>query len=1309
MVSLSHVPCMESGVWMIGCSPEPLSMTCSRRFSFHSIKAFCIIWLSWCIFSQYAVLGTCLISGIQEAKEEKVKCELPISDCTDVTSGILQGNSESRFHLGNEMFFFPSTLPGSSRGNLNMMLSMIDVEESASQHTDPLEIGCLGPNQDALGLSNSSWSTDYGMSNLLNGRVISCSLNTVQDTDGLSYHRIYSAHQNDLSSSRGPLFNHTVVKGGSIKDSENLLSSALDGSMLPRLEIEPPILNWGEKHLYIPSFAYLTVLNTLNDSILHVYQPYSTDSQFFPCNITEIILGPGEVASICFVFLPKSLGFSSAHLILQTHIGGFIVQAKGFAYEFPYGQAVSGSEITLGGKWRKNISLFNPFNETIFLEEIAIWFSVSLGNTSTYMDATCCAHECRPWESRDCSFPSIKDWFQVKTENADPSMMAIRTPSTWEIGPGSSKTVAEIDFSFGSAARIFGAFCMQLKKASRDEVDIVMHPVEAEIDRKKGSGDSSGNLTVSLEGTRPCDADEGIVTVSLRNTGSYVVSIRKIEVADSEFLHIKYLEGLLLFPRTTTNVALVSCTPNSAVSDMNKDCKLLLHSNDSGNPIEIFCKDIVYLCSGHWGSSVHHDNPSSRDVVSRNIRIESLAHGTHLLPHAIASSPTPLEELVLQNWKSQGISTESSVLEDCKLLFSVVQIGDHLPKWIRVRNPSEHPVVMQLVLNSMEVVDNCQDPVDDLRPVLSANSIQHESTSPARYGFSLAGGAQTEAYVHPHSTASFGPIIFHPSNRCEWRSSTLIRNNLTGVEWVHLQGAGGSYSFALIEISKPVGIIEFNLEVLQSLNHSLPKVGGETEGNRGACSNPVVKKLYAKNMGDFSLDVQKIRISGTDCELHGFNVQGCSHFVLKPGQSHMLLVSYMSDFSSILVHTDLELVLGSGIISIPMKASVPLQMLELCSKSLFWSRVKKLIGCFIVVAPFLGLLISIFLQLISYIPEIIFHKGKRDTVEIIQSVEKSSSFKGNNKSDKMSTPFLKVDLVLPADEEEPKLGDDICADEHESTPRESVISDKDSTMLVHNLKESEPLNLVSSESRNLAESSQPSNLMIKTRKESRSRRRKRKGMSTASAGLFEVSSSHSGNSTPSSPLSPILSITPRRTWPISSDGHSNPPVNRSAIQEAISPTVRLADLKIPLSNQIPWFPPKMPQPSPASGKLTNKPILLPSATFPSAGKPSPCILSKFLLPTSTIAPHARAPGSKLYGDKGVKSEENPGHDNLLTYDIWGDHLSGLWLSGPRSVDDSVVVPRAMNNDSESFFVRGPQVLMTKYQQESVSLKKDADA
>lgn len=559
---------------------------------------------------------------------------------SEVTSGAVQANSEPHVtvrHVGRSSgkFVFPSTLLGSSHESLNMRVSVNDIEDSASKLRDPLEIGLHS--RGGLGLRNSSWSSDYGMSNLLNGRAISCSLNSLQDMNRLSYHQTTDTNQNNICSCRGPLFNNKVVSGEPIRSSKTILSSSFDGSLSPFVEIDPPLLDWGEKYLYVPSIAYLTVSN--NDSILHVYQPFSTDSQFFPCNFTEATLGPGEVASICFVFLPRSLGLSSAHLILQTNFGGFLVQAKGFASEFPYGQALSESDVSSSGRWRKNLSLFNPFNETIYVEEIAIWVSVSLGNTSLHMDATCSIHDCDSWDSSNYSFLSIKDWFTVKSENVDPSLMAMRPLDNWEIIPHTGETVAEIDLSFGLASRIFGAFCMQLKRASQDEADIVMVPVEAEIDRKTDGDGVAGILTHSLEGISPCDADEGIVAVSLRNTVSQVVSVGKISaIADSQLLQIKYIEGLLLFPRTTTQVALVSCAHAQEISDLNRNCKLLVQTNYSRSPIEINCNSIVYLCSRCRDSSAGHENPSCYGFVSGNMMTGSLTHGTDLPPAMVIFS-----------------------------------------------------------------------------------------------------------------------------------------------------------------------------------------------------------------------------------------------------------------------------------------------------------------------------------------------------------------------------------------------------------------------------------------------------------------------------------------------------------------------------------------------------------------------------------------------------------------------------------------------------------------------------------------------
>lgn len=105
----------------------------------------------------------------------------------------------------------------------------------------------------------------------------------------------------------------------------------------------------------------------------------------------------------------------------------------------------------------------------------------------------------------------------------------------------------------------------------------------------------------------------------------------------------------------------------------------------------------------------------------------------------------------------------------------------------------------------------------------------------------------------------------------------------------------------------------------------------------------------------------------------------------------------------------------------------------------------------------------------------------------------------------------------------------------------------------------------------------------------------------------------------------------------------------------------------------------------------------PSATFPCTNRPGPT----FMASTSSIPPHARAPGSKVYNQKAVQTEEKIGHEDYLKYDIWGDHLSGLQLMG-KPKGGSYMTSGVSESHSDSFFVSGPQTLVSKSQPGSVS-------
>lgn len=665
------------------------------------------------------------------------------------------------------------------------------------------------------------------------------------------------------------------------------------------------------------------------------------------------------------------------------------------------------------------------------------------------------------------------------------------------------------------------------------------------------------------------------------------------------------------------------------------------------------------------------------------------------------------------------------MLDDHEVLFPMVQVGNHQSKWISVKNPSEQPVVMQLILNSGEIIDQCKDTHGLIQPPSSGSLVYYESTRPSRYGFSIAESALTEVYVQPYGRASLGPILFHPSNRCWWRSSALIRNNLSGVEWLSLRGYGGSLSLLLFEGSEPVQSIEFNFSLPIPINISPPDMLVQTEGTSFACSPLLLKEFYAKNTGDLPLEVRKIKVSGKECGLDGFMVHTCKGFAIEPGELSKLLISYQTDFSAATIHRDLELALATGILVIPMKASLPIYVLNICNKSVLWMRIKKHTSAIILAVSLMFLIFwFIFPQVLAWgCYDCLCKSHKNSMATTARSTGKCSGMLDHRNckfsmSAEMESLIKKSSIQASVGKYTggwvgaPEQGNiEQCA---KATPEDNGHENNFS----HSEKERKLPSVLSQslpvKNSDMQETSQTGNLTIKTEKEKGRKRRKRKGAGNKLTGLFEVSSSQSGNSTPSSPLSPVTSVIPKHIWPQSLDmdqavegqNSYNEVANRHCQKSDASESVpekNVSDPKVTTRfHGTESFVNTKEQPS-APKRTVSKPVLLPSATFPSASRPSSNVLpsSSPLASTSSMAPHARAPGSKLYDQKNIRADEKEQLGDQYTYDIWGDHFSRLHLMG-SSKDLRSPFCRVSENDSESFFVKGPQTLMKKSQSRSVS-------
>ncbi|XWS41939.1 hypothetical protein CRYUN_Cryun17cG0125400 [Craigia yunnanensis] len=1341
---------MESKTLTIIKARKQLSMFNSLRGMFQPAKAFHFFLVLSCTLFSLTICEPSSVNGMPKT-EEYEGCEyygdnhhvgFQETIVGDTNSGYDTGTSMTRLSVesictDSHSFCFPSTLTGFLTEESTLEKDVLEVSrsqsDSASSYVEPSN----------LRSQSDSASSNRSMFKLLNGRMVSCSLYSRAGSHEFSTIPTDGSNQNDISSCREPLLSQKSTSVRMKKNKEVTKLGSFDGLSSPNVDISPSIMDWGHKYLFLPSVAYLTVENTCNDGILHIYEPFSTDIQFYPCNFSEVLLGPGEVASICFVFLPRWVGLSSAHLILQTSSGGFLVQARGFAVESPYEiQPLVSLDIPSSGQLSKNLSLFNPFDETLYVEEITSWISVSLGNSTHHTEAVCSIENFQGYNGHNLL--SAEDWLVMDSGKFGFPLMAMRPNRNWEINPQSSETIIEIDLSYESEGKFFGAFCMQLWRPSQDTSHIVMVPLEVDLDRKASYDDHASSLSVSLDTLVTYDGSETVfVAISLKNAAPYVLSVVKIsEVADAKVFHIKYMEGLLLFPGAVTQVAVISCTKlpaeihdsASEVSNTIRSCKLLIMTNESISPqIEVSCKDIIHICVEHQKKSSMAYEHQSGKVKSGNTRTGSLGDGMQLASWAKVFQAAEADESVLGNWKSQGTTGGMSVLDDNEVLFPMVQVGSHCSKWITVKNPSKQPVVMQLILNSGEIVDECRSQDVFMKP--PSGSLAHNSSIiPMRFGFSIAESAQTEAYVHPYGRASFGPILFHPSNRCGWRSSALIRNNLSGVEWLSLRGFGGAVSLVLFEGSEPIQSVEFNLNLPTSLNISPPQMFFHMEETTYACSQPFSKELHAKNTGDLPLEVRSIEVSGTECVVDGFMVHSCEGFSLEPGESTKLLISYQPDFSAAMVHRDLELALATGIFVVPMKATLPVHMLNLCKKSVFWIRLKKLSIAILLSASLLILIFCfIFHQAMVLGSQDYFYKSEKNPITTNRTGGKSSCVNRNQRNSKFSMSAEMDGLLSSVGDakslEEASNGRDpnghVRAKEQGLTDQNAKLTPENGQEISSFLDPQREISLPSllsksavAENPDAKEAPQAANLTIRTGKEKGRRRRKRK---SGFKELIEVSSSQSGNSTPSSPMSPITSVTTNRTWSLSPD------VDQSV--EARNPFTELADQTcekgkvsepISLANVLGpkvsvehgsnnWFS-SMQEQSTIPRKTVSKPVILPSATFPCASRATPSMLSSSspLASTSVIAPCARAPGSKLFDQKTIKAERKGRLGDEFTYDIWGDHFSGLHL---MSSSKDVVVAMEMGsskdvvamdsstteNDSDSFFVRGPQTLMKKSQ------------
>ena len=250
--------------------------------------------------------------------------------------------------------------------------------------------------------------------------------------------------------------------------------------------------------------------------------------------------------------------------------------------------------------------------------------------------------------------------------------------------------------------------------------------------------------------------------------------------------------------------------------------------------------------------------------------------------------------------------TKPSLLRQASLHFPLTHLGLTVNQSIRLFNPSDQVVVVQLHLVHSDLSDG------------DGKDGGEDSSS-----FHVSPELMTGSVIPPHGQAEFGPIFFTPLLRKQLSATLYIRNNLTLMQTVVIKGEGGSGKLVFEDAgiqkeSLNIIIDEAALGLNKQQKPTLPPSGFE-----------VLRTFIARNSGNLPLFIQEFSIDGVGCQKFGFRLHNCGKFSLKPGEHTSFTVSYRPDFSSSSIEHQLVVTSSLGTMQVPLAATISPHLLPL--------------------------------------------------------------------------------------------------------------------------------------------------------------------------------------------------------------------------------------------------------------------------------------------------------------------------------------------------------------------------------------------
>ncbi|XP_061164811.1 transmembrane protein 131-like isoform X1 [Saccostrea echinata] len=299
-----------------------------------------------------------------------------------------------------------------------------------------------------------------------------------------------------------------------------------------------------------------------------------------------------------------------------------------------------------------------------------------------------------------------------------------------------------------------------------------------------------------------------------------------------------------------------------------------------------------------------------------------------------------------------------SLVRKCHIRFPLTQIGNISISDFIVENPGDIPVLIQILPlplypNPQTIADLLYrnfrfstDPgdtieMDDL-DIFTLPDLEQYNPSRQNPVPGFRKHIETSLGVKPHKlsiTTILQPGVkvkvrvgFQPKDDISRTSIILIRNNLTIIDAIVVQGQGGRGEMKLSN-KRPGSSIPLQFDITEK---HLKNCDKKKQTKNTMVPNFTVRRSFTlKNTGELPFFIHSYSINGSPCEGYGFRVLDCEGYEMLPNTSRKIDIAFTPDFTMSRIRRILTIHSSLGpVANYTLQATIPPHTLSRCSAAL---------------------------------------------------------------------------------------------------------------------------------------------------------------------------------------------------------------------------------------------------------------------------------------------------------------------------------------------------------------------------------------